>query len=77
MFKALFIGYLFGARSERQLLWEIEVNVAYRWLLRLKLTDKVFDASSLSQTGQADYAIGTVDASTLTRIENRKLKRGA
>jgi transposase len=28
---------------------EIEVNVAYRWFLRLKLTDKVFDASTLSQ----------------------------
>lgn len=49
MFKALFIGYLFGVRSERQLVREIEVNVAYRWFLRLKLTDPVFDASTLSQ----------------------------
>ena len=49
MFKALFVGYLFGIRSERQLVREIEVNVAYRWFLRLKLTDGVFDASTLSQ----------------------------
>jgi transposase len=49
MFKALFNGYLFGIRSERQLVREIEVNVAYRWFLRLKLTDGVFDASKLSQ----------------------------
>jgi len=49
MFKALFIGYLFGVRSERQLVREIEVNVAYRWFLALKLTDPVFDASTLSQ----------------------------
>ncbi len=49
MFKALFIGYLFGVRSERQLVREIEVNVAYRWFLRMKLTDPVFDASTLSQ----------------------------
>ena len=49
MFKALFVGYLFGIRSERQLVREIEVNVAYRWFLRLRLTDKVFDASTLSQ----------------------------
>lgn len=48
MFKALFIGYLFGVRSERQLVREIEVNVAYRWFLGLKLTDPVFDASTLS-----------------------------
>lgn len=49
LFKALFIGYLFGIRSERQLMREIEVNVAYRWFLGLRLTDKVFDASTFSQ----------------------------
>ena len=49
MFKALFIGYLFGIRSERQLVREIEVNVAYRWFLHLGLCDKVFNASTLSQ----------------------------
>src|SRR5690606_17218063 len=53
MFKALFIGYLFGIRSERQLVREIEVNVAYRWFLRLKLTDPVFDASTLSEPAAA------------------------
>ncbi|AIS28497.1 hypothetical protein BM44_2847 [Burkholderia mallei NCTC 10247] len=31
MFKLLFIGYLFGVRSERQLMREVQVNVAYRW----------------------------------------------
>jgi len=46
LFKALFIGYLFGIRSERALMREIEVNVAYRWFLGLGLTDKVPDAST-------------------------------
>lgn len=55
MFKALFIGYLFGVRSERQLVREIEVNVAYRWFLRLKLTEPVFDASTLSQNRRRRY----------------------
>ena len=55
MFKALFIGYLFGIRSERQLVREIEVNVAYRWFLGLKLTDPVFDASTLSQNRRRRY----------------------
>lgn len=55
MFKALFLGYLFGVRSERQLVREIEVNVAYRWFLRLKLTDGVFDASTLSQNRRRRY----------------------
>ena len=55
MFKALFLGYLFGVRSERQLVREIEVNVAYRWFLRLRLTDAVFDASTLSQNRRRRY----------------------
>ena len=49
LFKALFIGYLFGIRSERQLVRELQVNVAYRWFLGLRLTDKVPDASTFSQ----------------------------
>jgi len=55
MFKALFIGYLFGVRSERQLVREIEVNVAYRWFLRLKPTDRVFDAWTLSQNRRRPF----------------------
>lgn len=49
LFKILFIGYLFGVRSERQLMREITVNVAYRWFLGFSLTDKIPDASTLSQ----------------------------
>lgn len=49
LFKLLLIGYLFGVRSERQLIREVEVNVAYRWFLGLGLTDKIPDASTLSQ----------------------------
>ena len=60
MFKALFLGYLFGIRSERQLVREIEVNMAYRWFLRLGLTDKVFDASTLSQNRRRRYTDSSV-----------------
>lgn len=49
LFKMLFIGYLFGIRSERQLVRDIEVNIAYRWFLGFSLTDKVPDHSTISQ----------------------------
>lgn len=49
LFKILLLGYLFGIRSERQLMRELQVNVAYRWFVGLGLTDKVPDASTLSQ----------------------------
>lgn len=49
LFKMLFIGYLFGIRSERQLIKDIEVNVAYRWFLGFSLTDKIPSHSTISQ----------------------------
>jgi transposase len=49
LFKMLFLGYLFDIRSERQLVRDIQVNVAYRWFLGLTLKDKVPDSSTLSQ----------------------------
>jgi len=76
MFKALFIGYLFGVRSERQLVREIEVNVAYRWFLRLKLTDKVFDASTLSQNRRRRYDDASVPQSIFDRIVEQAVKAG-
>lgn len=76
MFKALFIGYLFGIRSERQLVREIEVNVAYRWFLRLKLTDKVFDASTLSQNRRRRYQDETIAQSIFDRIVEQAIRAG-
>lgn len=58
LFKMLFIGYLFGIRSERQLMREIQVNVAYRWFVDLSLTDKVPDASTISQNRRRRF-VGT------------------
>jgi transposase len=48
LFKILFIGYLFGIRSERQLIRDIEVNIAYRWFLGYSLTEKIPSHSTIS-----------------------------
>ena len=76
MFKALFIGYLFGVRSERQLVREIEVNVAYRWFLGLKLTDPVFDASTLSQNRRRRYNDTTVAQDIFDAIVQQAIAKG-
>ena len=41
LIKIPFIQYLYGIRSMRQTMKEIEVNVAYRWFLGLDMTDRV------------------------------------
>jgi transposase len=60
LFKLLLLGYLYGVRSERQLMREVEVNVAYRWFLGLKLCDKVPDASTLSQNRRRRFSESTI-----------------
>jgi transposase len=76
MFKALFVGYLFGVRSERQLVREIEVNVAYRWFLGLKLTDPVFDASTLSQNRRRRYQDASIPQAIFDRIVEQAMALG-
>ena len=48
LFKILFIRYLYGIRSERQLIKDIEVNLAYRWFLGYSITEKILDAPTIS-----------------------------
>ena len=76
MFKALFIGYLFGVRSERQLVREIEVNVAYRWFLGLRLTQAVFDASTLSQNRRRRYNDTSVAQDIFDAIVEQAIAHG-
>jgi len=68
LFKMLFIGYLFGIRSERQLVREILVNVAYRWFLGLSLTDRVIDASTFSQNRRRRFAGSDIEQTIFDRI---------
>jgi transposase len=52
LFKMMFIGYLYGIRSERQLEREVHTNTAYRWFLGLGLKDRVPDHSTISANRQ-------------------------
>ncbi|XHO07286.1 IS1182 family transposase ISBma2 (plasmid) [Ralstonia syzygii] len=76
MFKLLFIGYLFGVRSERQLMREVQVNVAYRWFARFRLTDKVPDASTFSQNCRRRYTDTTVYQEIFDEIVRQAIGHG-
>ena len=39
MFKMLLIGYLYGIKSERRLVEEVQLNIAYRWFCGFELDD--------------------------------------
>lgn len=76
LFKMLFIGYLFGIRSERQLVKEIQVNVAYRWFLGMRLTDKVIDASTFSQNRRRRFAEGDIEQTIFDGIVSQAIEHG-
>ncbi|MGE0621742.1 MAG: IS1182 family transposase [Pseudomonadales bacterium] len=76
LFKMLFIGYLFGVRSERQLIREIQVNVAYRWFLGLGLTDKVIDASTFSQNRRRRFDGTDIEQVIFDEIVEQAMAKG-
>lgn len=76
LFKMLFIGDLFGIRSERQLVREIQVNVAYRWFLGMRLTDKVVDASTFSQNRRRRFAGTDIEQTIFDAIVEQAISHG-
>jgi transposase len=60
LFKMMFIGYLFGIRSERQLEREIQMNIAYRWFLGLNFEDRVPDHTTISWNRRTRFKDTTV-----------------
>ena len=55
LFRMLFVGYLYGVRSETRLCEEIQDNVAYRWFCGLGLTEKVPDHATISINRQRRF----------------------
>jgi transposase len=49
IFKTMLIGYLYGITSERRLMSEIQVNLAYRWFLGYDLDELIPDHSVLTK----------------------------
>jgi len=76
LFKMLFIGYLFGVRSERQLEREIQVNVAYRWFLGFGLRERVPDASTLSQNRRRRFSESSVYQEIFDGVVLQAMKLG-
>ena len=50
MIRMLLVGYLYGIRSERRLVEEVHLNLAYRWFCGLGLKGEVPERSSFSKT---------------------------
>lgn len=76
LIKIMLLGYLFGVPSERRLVKEIQVNNAYRWFLRMGLTEKVPDASTLSQNRIRRFNHSDVFQQIFDHIVEQALSQG-
>jgi len=56
LIKMLLLGFLYGIDSERKLVKDIEVNIAYRWFLGIDLDDKIPNHSTISQTRRRKWS---------------------
>ncbi len=78
--KLLLLGYLYNISSERQLMRDVQVNLAYRWYLGYDLDEEVPDHSILSKARRRfgleffeklfEYILGCCQDVGLVRGEN-------
>lgn len=76
LFKMLFVGYLFGIRSERRLVSEVQVNVAYRWFLGYGLTDRIPDASVIWQNRRRRFSATDIPQKIFDEIVSQAIAAG-
>ena len=67
MLRMLLVGYLYGLRSERRLVEEVRLNLAYRWFCGLALDKAVPDASTFSKNRHGRFR----DAAVFRRVFER------
>jgi transposase len=76
LFKMLFIGYLYGIRSEIRLLQEVQVNIAYRWFLGYGIEDQLPDVSVIWQNRTRRYKGTDVPQQIFDNIVRQAIKHG-
>ncbi len=68
LIKMLLIGYLYGIKSERQLVEDVQLNIAYRWFCGLELSDKVPEHSLFSQNRRRRFHDNTLFKDVFNQI---------
>ena len=76
LFRMLFVGYLYGIRSERRLEEEINYNIAYKWFCGLDLTDKAPDATTISQNRRRRFRDNNIAEEIFNEILRQAMEKG-
>lgn len=76
LFRMLFVGYLYGIRSEVRLCEEVQDNVAYRWFCGLGLTEKVPDHATISANRQRRFRDNNIAEQIFNEILRQATEKG-
>jgi transposase len=76
MLLRLLVGYLYGITSERRLLEEVRMNLAYRWFTRLNFEQEVPDHSTFSKNRHGRFRESGVFREVFEEIVRRCLQAG-
>ena len=76
LIKMLLIGYLYGIKSERQLVENVQLNIAYRWFCGLELVDKVPEHSLFSQNRRRRFHDNTLFQHIFNQIIVKCIEQG-
>ena len=76
LFRMLFVGYLYGIRSERRLEQELNVNMAYKWFCGLGILEKAPDASTISVNRKRRFRDNDIPEQIFNEILRQAVEKG-
>ena len=76
LLRLLLVGYLYGITSERRLLEEVRMHLAYRWFTRLDLEQEIPDHSTFSKNRHGRFRQSGVFRDVFEEIVRRCLRAG-
>jgi len=76
LFRMIFIGYLYGVKSECRLEEEINYNLAYKWFCGLGITQKAPDATTLSANRRRRFRDNNIAEQIFDEILRQAIEKG-
>src|SRR5215470_1406417 len=76
LLRMLLVGYLYGITSERRLLEEVRMHLAYRWFTRLGFAQEIPDHSTFSKNRHGRFRQSGVFRQVFEEIVRRCLAAG-
>src|SRR5580693_1680385 len=76
LLRLLLVGYFYGITSERRLLEEVKMHLAYRWFTRLDLDQEIPDHSTFSKNRHGRFRQSAIFRKVFEEIVHRCLEAG-